>query len=252
MDEILCDIHDDIALVTMNRPSKMNAINQSMRDGFAEIFRRIELDSDVRVVVLRGAGTKAFSAGADMNEVSQWDPYERRTRFYENPINTVRRCQKPVIAMIQGYALGGGLELGLACDIRLAAETAVFALPEVGLGWLPAGGGTTQLLPRMIGLGEAMLMILTGERIDAQTAHRIGLVQRVWPIAELEMQGMNIASQITRHNPRVVMLAKAAVRMAFRSPLDVGIEYEKELSTMCFLTESRDAATETFTKNKNS
>jgi enoyl-CoA hydratase len=248
--DVLYEVRDRIALVTINRPEKRNAMNQGVRDGLKETFAEIDADNNVKLVILRGAGEKAFSAGADLNEATDWTPFERRRTLQESPAKIVRRCQKPVIAMIYGYAIGGGFELALGCDIRFAADSAVFGLPEVSLGWLPAGGGGTQLLPRAVGAGEALLLMLTSDRIGAEEALRIGLVQRVWPAEELAARTWEIAEKIARHRTRALILAKSAVQMAARAPLDAGLQYEVELMTMCNMFDDLQEGVQAFKEKR--
>jgi enoyl-CoA hydratase len=225
-------------------------MNQAVRDGLRETFARIDADDEVKLVILRGAGERAFSAGADLNEATGWTPFERRRILRDSPSRVVQRCQKPVIAMIHGYAVGGGLELALACDIRFAADNAAFGFPEVGLGWLPAGGGGTQFLPRVVGSGEAILMILTADRIDAEAALRIGLVQRVWSAAELEERTWEVARKIAQHRTRALILAKSAVQMAFRAPLDAGLQYELEMNTICNMFDDLQEGVQAFKEKR--
>jgi enoyl-CoA hydratase/carnithine racemase len=248
--EITFDVQDRIGLVTINRPEKMNAINQAVRDGMKDIFDQVDADNNIKIVILRGAGVKAFSAGADLNEASSWTPFDRRRILKNTPSKVVRRCQKPVIAMIHGYAVGGGLELALGCDIRFASEKAIFSLPEVGLGWLPAGGGGTQLLPRTVGYGEAMLMILTSERFDAQTAYRIGLVQRLYQPEDLEEETLKVARKIAQHRTRALILAKSALQMAQQAPIDAGFGYELELNTICNMFDDLDEGIKAFKEKR--
>lgn len=244
------EVRDRIGIVTVNRPEKMNAMNQAVRDGIKEKFEKIDADKDVKVVILRGAGKKAFSAGADLNEAASWTPFDRRRILQHTPSKVVRRCQKPVIAMIHGYAVGGGLELALGCDIRFASESAMFSLPEVGLGWLPAGGGGTQLLPRTVGYGEALLMILTSERFAAQTAQRIGLVQRVFSDDTLEDETWQVAQKIAQHRTRAIILAKAAVQMSQMASVDAGMAYELELNTICNMFDDLDEGIKAFKEKR--
>lgn len=248
--DITYELLDRIGLVTINRPEKMNAMNQAVRDGLKDIFEQIDADDEVKVVILRGAGERAFSAGADLNEASEWTPFGRRRILRHSSSKVVQRCQKPVIAMIFGYAIGGGLELALGCDLRFAADNAIFGFPEVRLGWLPAGGGGTQLLPRTIGYAEALLMILTSDRIDAASAAEIGLVQRVWPAVDLEDKVWEIARKIAAHRTRALILAKSAVQMSFQAPLDAGLKYELELNTICNMFDDLDEGIKAFKEKR--
>src|ERR671939_737750 len=193
---LLLERRGRVAIITINRPAKLNALNIQTRAEGAAALDELREDESVRVVVITGAGDKAFIAGADIGEfagrtaVTQRDVMTSRSLF-----TAIDTFPKPVIAMINGYCLGGGCELALACDIRVASETARFGQPEINLGIIPGGGGT-QRLTRLVGEGKAMELILTGDIIDAQTAHSIGLVQMVVPATDLEAKTMEMANRI--------------------------------------------------------
>ena len=191
--ELLYDVKDGVATLTLNRPEKLNAVTDAMRQGLARHVEEINHDPEVRVVVVRGSGTRAFSAGSDIYETSGRTPVEKRDTVEMEAPHLLRRCIKPVVAMIRGYALGGGLELALACDLRIASETAQFGLPEVTLGWIPGAGGT-QYLPRLVGRGMAAYLLYTGERIDATQAKAIGLVDVLVPDDALEAETARVAA----------------------------------------------------------
>src|SRR5438067_7799565 len=219
---LLLERRDRVALITINRPKKRNALNIQTRTVGAAILDELRDDEGVGVVVFTGAGDKAFIAGADIAEfagrtaLTQRDVMVARSLF-----NAIDNFPKPVIAMINGYCLGGGCELALACDLRLASETASFGQPEINLGIIPGGGGT-QRLTRLVGEGKAMELILTGEIIDAKTAFAIGLVNHVVPPDQLEAKTMDIANRIAEKGPVSVALAKEAIKIASRSNLDEG------------------------------
>ena len=235
---ILLETANRIAFLTINRPDKRNALNQPTRD---EILRALdELQaSEARVVVLTGAGDKAFIAGADIGE------FEGRTALTQREVMKQRRIfdaveefGKPVIAMINGFCLGGGMELALACDIRIAADSARLGQPEINLGIIPGGGGT-QRLTRLIGEGKAMELILTGDLIDAVEAKALGLVNDVVPLPQLRERVVVIASKIAEKSPVALRMAKEAVKTASRMNLREGLERETDLFCLTFTSEDK-------------
>jgi enoyl-CoA hydratase len=239
-----------VGLITINRPDKRNALNIQTRQEGAQLLEELREDENIRVVVITGAGDKAFIAGADIGE------FAGRTALTQREVMTGRSLftaidsfPKPVIAMINGYCLGGGCELALACDLRIASETASFAQPEINLGIIPGGGGT-QRLTRLIGEGRAMEMILTGDMIDAQTAYRFGLVNLVVPPAELETKTLELANRIAEKSPIALRMAKEAVKIASRSPLDEGLRREVDLFALCFSSEDKDEGVKAFLEKR--
>lgn len=247
--ELLYEVKDGVATLTLNRPEKLNAMTAAMRHALAHHVEEINHDPRVRVVVVRGAGTRAFSAGSDIYETSGRTPVEKRDTVEMEAPHLLRRCVKPVVAMIRGYALGGGLELALACDLRIASETGQFGLPEVTLGWIPGAGGT-QYLPRLIGRGMAAYLLYTGERIDATQAREIGLVDFVVPDNALEAETVRIAALIARNRLEALVFLKAALRMADRTSPEVGVDYERELIALCYTFPDRDARIRAFRERK--
>ena len=225
-----------IALITLSRPEKANAMTPGMADELHQACARADADGSVRVVVLTGAG-RTFSAGSDIGTLDQYEsPWAyRRRRDY---CDAVLGLGKPAIAMVNGAAYGGGLEMAISCDLRVASTAARFAAPEVKLGWL-GGGGASQLLPRICGLGNASLLLLTGDPVDAVEAHRIGLVQRVAEPEELEAVTFGLAERIAANAPIGVQAAKAAARASLSVGLEAGMQYEEELITVCLGTEDR-------------
>jgi enoyl-CoA hydratase len=247
---LLLDRRDRVALVTINRPDKRNALNIKTREEGAAILEELRNDDSIRIVIITGAGDKAFIAGADIAEfagrtaISQRDVMTGRSLF-----TAIDTFPKPIIAMINGYCLGGGCELALACDIRIASENASFGQPEINLGIIPGGGGT-QRLTRLVGEGKAMELILTGEIIDAKTAFAIGLVNHVVPADQLEIKTMEIANRMADKGPIALKLAKEAVKIASRSLLDEGLRREVDLFALCFSTEDKDEGVEAFLEKR--
>lgn len=239
-----------VARIGINRPNKMNALNGEVRRALRSSFAETDVDDDVKVVVLEGLGERAFSSGADLDEAGTRTAFERRRGAIDDPANVVRRSQKPVIALIRGYCLGGGLELASACDIRVASRSSSFGYPEIKHGWLPAGGGGTQSLPRLVGMGQAMRLILTGESIDAQAAFELRLVEEIHPDDEVEQRTMELAERIASHRLRALILAKAALRMTEELPLRAGLDYERELSTITYFFEDRQEAFDAFREKR--
>src|SRR5262245_746830 len=234
------DIADGVATVTLNRPDVLNAMNDAMRRELTRCFTELAGDDAIRVIVVTGAGERAFSAGADIREfVEPLVPVrfreERRRLDFRQVMD---RCPQPIIAAIRGYALGGGLELALACDIRIAGEDAQLGLTEVNLAIIPGGGGT-QRLPRLVGRGKALEMILTGARVPAAEALRIGLVERVVPPAEVLESATELARTLADRAPVALRYAKEAVVKGLELPLADGLRLEGDLSTLLRTTEDR-------------
>lgn len=222
-----------LATITLNRPEKMNALNSQVKSELIHITEDVEMDSAIRVVILTGAGDRAFSSGADLTELKDIPALEFRQRL--EAANIVRKVSKPIIAMIKGYALGGGLELALACDIRIASEDARLGFPEIRLGWLPGGGGGTQVLPRLVGEGMAMKLILSGRSITAVQAKEIGLVEEVVPVDRLQSQTEKLAEEIAERPLEVLRLAKEAIRASVHTNLEARLNYETALNALCFM-----------------
>ena len=247
---ILMERRGAVAIIRFNRPNKLNAMSTKMKDEILDALAIADSDSGVRVVVFTGTGDKAFVAGADINEfkdrtaVEQWDLYQQPFLY-----DGVDRFSKPVIAMINGYCLGGGCELALACDIRIASDRAQIGQPEINIGIIPGGGGS-QRLPRLVGLGKAMQLILTGDRIPATEAHRIGLVDEVVPHEQLEARTLEIANKIAEKSPIAVRLAKQAVKASTRMGIDEGLRYEQTLFSLIFTTRDKDEGVRAFLEKR--
>ena len=237
---VLYEVADHVATITLNRPDVRNAMNTALREAMLRRFTALATDDDVRVVVVTGAGDRAFSAGADIREFVE---PQAPTRFREQRRRiefrlVMERCPQPIIAAIRGVALGGGLELALACDIRIAGDDALLGLTEINLAIIPGGGGT-QRLPRLIGRGKALEMILTGTRIGAAEALRLGLVERVVPAADVMKTALELARELAGKAPVALRYAKEAVVKGLELPLEDGIRLEGDLSTLLRTTEDR-------------
>jgi enoyl-CoA hydratase len=239
-----------VAVLTINRPVKLNALSTKVHTEGVAALDELRKDDSVRVVVITGSGEKAFIAGADISEFEGKTPVTQRDSFHERSLfNSIDTFPKPVIAMVNGFCLGGGNELAMACDIRMASENARFSQPEINLG-IMCGGGGTQRLPRLVGEGRAMEMALTGDMIDAATAERFGLVNHVYPAAELEAETMKIAEKIAEKAPVALQLSKEAVKFASRSNLDEGLRREVDLFAICFSTEDKKEGVSAFLEKR--
>jgi len=244
-------VAEHVATVTLNRPDVHNAMNEAMRRDLTRCFDGVALDDDVKVVVVTGAGERAFSAGADIREFVEplvavrFREQRRRLDFRQ----AMDRCSQPIIAAVNGFALGGGLELALACDIRIAALGATLGLTEINLAIIPGGGGT-QRLPRLVGRGKALEMILTGARIPADEALRIGLVERVVPTGEALKAATELACAIAAKAPVALRYAKEAVVKGLELPLADGLRLEGDLSTLLRTTEDRVEGAKAFLEKR--
>lgn len=247
---LLVERRERVALITINRPDKRNALNIQTREEGAALLEELRNDDSVGVVVITGAGDKAFIAGADIAEFAgRTAMMQREVMTARSLFNAIDTFPKPIIAMVNGYCLGGGCELALACDIRIASESASFGQPEINLGIIPGGGGT-QRLTRLVGEGKAMEMILSGDIIDAKTAYSIGLVNRVVPADQLEATTMALANRIADKSPIALSLAKEAVKLASRSNLDEGLRREVDLFALCFSTEDKNEGVSAFLEKR--
>jgi enoyl-CoA hydratase len=229
---LIYEKQDGIASVTLNRPKAMNAYNVRMRDELYETLTAIKDDDDVRVVIFKGAGEKAFCAGADLSEflTTPSPVVARQVRWERDVWGQFLNLSQPLIAALHGYVLGSGFEIALCCDIRIASEDVCFGLPEVGLGIIPAAGGT-QTLPRLVGRARALEMLLSNRWIKGEEAYRIGLVNRLVTKDKLVETAEQMAGEIASRNVRAVKLAKQAVMRGLDLPLRDGLELEKRLAT---------------------
>ena len=247
---ILVERRDRVAIITINRPEKRNALNIQTRAEGAAALDELRADDSVQVVVITGAGDKAFIAGADIAEFANRTALAQRQVMMERSLfNAIDNFPKPIIAMVNGYCLGGGCEIALACDIRIASDRASFGQPEINLGIIPGGGGT-QRLTKLVGEGKAMEMILSGGIVDAQSALPIGLVNHVVPADQLETRTMEIANRIAEKSPIALRLAKEAVKVAARSNLDEGLRREIDLFALCFSSEDKDEGVKAFLEKR--
>lgn len=242
---------DNIGVLTVNRPEKLNALSNELTEELGQFLSDAEKDADLRVLVITGAGEKAFVAGADINELVERDGRMGRdvSRFRQDLFARIENLPVPVIAGVNGYALGGGLELALACNIRIASEQAQFGAPEVKLGIIPGDGGT-QRLPRLVGLGRAMEMVLTGDFIDAAEAHRIGLVNSVIPHEELMETVMVLAKKIASRPPLAVKYAKEAVNRSQEGDTASGYALESYLHALACTTEDKKEGVTAFLEKR--
>lgn len=223
-----------IAWVTLNRPKALNAFSVRMRDDLYEVLGAIEIDDEIRAVIFKGEGEKAFCAGADLKEflTAPSTVKARRIRAVRDLWRLFMRMPQPLIAALHGYVLGSGMEIALYCDLRIASEDVVFGLPEVGLGILPAAGGT-QTLPRLLGLSGALDMLLTGRQLKGKEAFDSGLVHRLLPKDLLLQSAEEVALQIASFDPVVVRSAKQAVIKGVDLTLDQGLDLEQRLALKC-------------------
>jgi enoyl-CoA hydratase len=239
-----------IAVLTINRPDKLNALNNKVHSEGIAALDELRKDDEVRVLIITGAGGKSFVAGADISEFEGQTPVTQRDSFHERSLfNSIDTFPKPVIAMVNGFCLGGGNELAMACDLRMASDNAKFSQPEINLG-IMCGGGGTQRLSRLVGEGRAMEVVLTGDMIDAATAEKIGLVNHVYPADQLEAETMKLAEKIAEKAPIALQLSKEAVKFASRSNLDEGLRREVDLFAICFSTEDKKEGVAAFLEKR--
>jgi enoyl-CoA hydratase len=226
---LLFELSDGIARITLNRPDKLNALNATVIAELGDAVTRVETDAAVRAVILTGAGPKAFVAGADISELAEQTPLVGKARSTQGQLvfRRLERCGKPVIAAVNGFALGGGCELAMACHIRLASENAKFGQPEVKLGIAPGYGGTARL-PRLVGRGRALELLLTGTMIDAAEAYRIGLVNRVVPADRLLDEAEALARAILENGPLAIRACLETVDAGLDSSLDQALLLESD------------------------
>jgi len=224
---LLFEIRDGVALVTINRPDKLNALNDQVMAELGNAAERIATEDAIKGAIITGAGPKAFVAGADIGDLAKQGPFDGKARALrgQGVLRRLETCGKPVIAAVNGFALGGGCELAMACHVRIASDTAKFGQPEVKLGIAPGYGGT-QRLPRLVGKGRALQLILSGEMIDAAEAYRIGLVNKVVPAADLAAESERLVRGILAMGPLAVRLSLEAVERGLDMSMDEGLLLE--------------------------
>ena len=251
LENVLYEKKDSIAYVTLNRPKVLNALNQKTWADLRTAFEAARDDASVRGVILTGAGDKAFIAGADISELANVSAVEAEesSTFGQEVLNLVENLGKPVIAAINGFALGGGCETAMACTIRVASEHAKFGQPEVKLGLIPGGGGT-QRMPRLVGKGRALQIILSGEIISAQEAYRIGLVNEVVPAADVITRAEAILKQIFSNAPIAVKYSLEAVNKGLETSVAEGLSLEASLFGLCAGTEDKREGTQAFLQKR--
>lgn len=239
-ENILVEKQDSIAIVTINRPKALNALNAETLKELELRFSGLENNSAVAAIILTGYGEKSFVAGGDVSDVQKKGPMEARkiALLAQKVLNQIEQSPKPVIAAVNGYALGGGCQLAMSCDIRLASENAKFGQPEINLGIIPGWSGT-QRLPRLIGKGRAMELLLTGEMIDAQEALRIGLANKIVPAGELLDDARQLANKIASKSRIATQLCKEAVNNGLEMDIVKAGEYEADLFGLCFSTDDQ-------------
>jgi enoyl-CoA hydratase len=248
---LLCEVRERTFWLTVSRPEKLNALNRETMEEICQAVDGAAADPGVGVIVVTGAGEKAFVAGADIAEMSRMTPAEAQafSRFLHEVLERIERGRKPVLAAINGYALGGGLELAMACHLRLASESARFGQPEVGLGLIPGAGGT-QRLPRIVGRGAALDLILRGEMIDAAEALRIGLVGRVVAPAALRETAAAYAATLNAKSPTAIARALEAVIAGAEASLPEALRLEAALFGLGFATEDMREGTRAFLEKR--
>jgi enoyl-CoA hydratase len=250
-ENIIFETKNAIAYVTINRPKVLNALNGSTMQELRTAFTQVKEDRDVRAVILTGAGEKSFVAGADIGELQKNNPIEAKeyTHRGQAVLDLIENLGKPVIACINGFALGGGCELAMACTIRITSENAKLGQPEVKLGIIPGYGGT-QRLPRLVGKGIAAQLLLSGEMISAQEAHRIGLVNEVVPADQLISRAETIAQSIIKNAPLAIQYCLEAVNHGMEMTLQEGLYLEATLFAVCCATEDKKEGTTAFLEKR--
>lgn len=248
---LLLEIENNITVVSINRPDKLNALNNQTLAELSDLISSLQSDSEVAVIIITGAGKKAFVAGADIKEINKLDMITAK-EFSENGqavFNSIENSDKPVIAAVNGFALGGGCELALACHIRIASEEAKFGQPEINLGIIPGYGGT-QRLARLVNTGIAMEIILTGDMISALEALRIGLVNKVYPAGDLLDKAKELASKIAGKGEQSIKQAINSIRMTNEVFLKEGLKYEAGSFSICCGTEDFKEGTSAFLEKR--
>ncbi|MGB2716309.1 MAG: enoyl-CoA hydratase-related protein [Vicinamibacterales bacterium] len=246
---IRVDVTENIATLTIDRPTVKNALDRETVAECHTALQALERDPAAGVLIITGAGESSFVSGADINDIRERTGGDGLAAISSSLCTRVERFPRPTIAAINGYALGGGCELALACDIRVAADSAKFGQPEVGLGIIPAAGGT-QRLPRVVGMGWAKHLILTGEIIDARQALEIGLVTAIMPASQVQVRARELAKRILRQGPLAARLAKLALNASARVDLDSGLLIETLAQAICYDSEDKREGTSAFLEKR--
>ncbi len=246
---IIVETKGRVGLITLNRPKALNALNAALIDELIQALDHHEANDDIAAIVISGSD-RAFAAGADIKEMQDKTFIDVVRRDFIAPWERVARCRKPVIAAVAGYALGGGCELAMMCDIIIAADSAKFGQPEITIGTIPGSGGT-QRLTRAVGKAKAMEMILTGRMMDAEEAERAGLVSRVMPAADVVDEAIKVAGRVADMSAPVVAMAKEAINRAFEVTLAEGVRFERRLFQSTFATEDRAEGMAAFVEKRH-
>lgn len=248
---IVVEREGPVALVALNRTEKLNALNRTVRREIMEAVDSLEFDDEVKVVILYGKGEKAFAAGADVSEFAERTHVEQREVYKHRRVyEAVADFPKPIIAAVHGFCIGGGSELALACDLRIADRTARFSQAEIRIGLIPGAGGT-QRLARLVGPGQAMRIALTGDFVEAEEAHRIGLVEFLVDEGGHLEKAKEIAGRMARWSPVSLRLAKQSVKAALETPLSAGLELERELFLAAFASEDGREGVRAFVEDRD-
>jgi enoyl-CoA hydratase len=249
MAHVTLTVADGIGQIVLDRPDKMNAITPGMTAELQRICTEIDANTAIRAATIMGAGERAFSAGSDLNVLADLtDVLAFRDRVEYAAL--VRNLRKPVVAGLKGWVLGGGMEIAIAADIRVAGRSVRIGGPEVTRGWI-GGGGASQMLPRLVGAGQAMRLLLTGEPVDADTALRIGLVEELVEDAEVAPRVLALAQKIAAFSPVATQAVKAGIRAALSMPLEQGLRYENELHTICMSDTARHEGIKAFQEKRD-
>ncbi|MDI3478078.1 MAG: enoyl-CoA hydratase [Thermoanaerobacterium sp.] len=242
---------DGVAIITINRPKSLNALNYETLKELDSALDKAEDDKDVKVVIITGSGEKAFVAGADIAEMRNMTPLEAKkfSEYGQSVFRKIETLSKPVIAAVNGFALGGGCELSMACDIRIASKNAKFGQPEVGLGIIPGFSGT-QRLPRIIGTSKAKELIFTGEMINSDEAYRIGLISKIVELSDLIEESKKLAKTIMSKSQIAISLAKEAINKGMETDIDTGNTIEAEKFSLCFTTEDQKEGMNAFSEKR--
>jgi len=248
IDAVQAESDGHVLVITLNRPEKLNAVTPEMSKELTRLAHAINDDDDVRVVIITGSGERAFCAGSDIRTLDDYaTPWDFRNRI--DYCDALREVRKPIIAAINGYAFGGGVETAMMCDIRLASENAKLAAAEIKLGWI-GGGGMSAFLAHSAGASNAALMLLTGDPIDASTAKDWGLVTDVYPLDALMDRARELAQTIASRPPIAAQTAKANLRASFTMPFDDAMRYERDLQTICFATDDANEGRAAFAEKR--